>query len=529
MTPHRTPNTRSFPFPASRPPWLAPIRFASRRGVCLAFTLGIIGACLSEPVWAQANPGSMPLGGRSTLMGGTGVALGRDGASPFLNPATMNRISDTRLAFSVRFYRYTRATIEQLYRVPLARGQTHVEDIAQQSLSSVPSSFCAFITLSGLIPEEAAGLLKVVRGSSGRTKLGLCGATIEREEMSLSAAHRQLETNEGVTAANLDLERTWQRSSIGPSISYQMTDSLAVGASMSVVSTTALDRSSLSIVSASSAYDGQPAAFLHQTRASALDGMTTLGITYVWRSLTSGLSLRLPSVHFSDSLSATGFDQPPAAAASLRSGSGSFRAPLPPILTFGSGVDWSSTALEFDVATTFGSGLTFDGMLDEHSYSAGGTTLESRRLKSRIPGRSGVAFRLGGEWGFSESLSLLAGARYEPSRVTSSPTPYLLAPTDESFVGTSLGLGSYGRGTELLLGTELSYAWARIPISTPEVDGSGYLTTERHSWSALLVLSGSVGLSSVKQAWRNFDKLRHKRERAAPPKRSDDKGGDKPR
>ncbi|MEI9952284.1 MAG: hypothetical protein WDO74_25670 [Pseudomonadota bacterium] len=52
---------------------------------------------------AQANDRSSPLGGRSALMGNTGVALGRDGAAPFLNPATVVGIDDRRLAFSVNF------------------------------------------------------------------------------------------------------------------------------------------------------------------------------------------------------------------------------------------------------------------------------------------------------------------------------------------------------------------------------------------------------------------------------------------
>src|SRR5689334_14206697 len=52
---------------------------------------------------AQANDRSSPLGGRSALMGNTGVALGRDGAAPFLNPATVVAIDDRRLAFSVNF------------------------------------------------------------------------------------------------------------------------------------------------------------------------------------------------------------------------------------------------------------------------------------------------------------------------------------------------------------------------------------------------------------------------------------------
>jgi hypothetical protein len=42
----------------------------------------------TRAVAAQGNDLSAPTGGRSALMGNTGVALARDGAAPFYNPAT---------------------------------------------------------------------------------------------------------------------------------------------------------------------------------------------------------------------------------------------------------------------------------------------------------------------------------------------------------------------------------------------------------------------------------------------------------
>src|SRR5580698_1907633 len=56
---------------------------------------------------AQGNDRSAPTGGRSALMGNTGVALARDGAAPFINPATIVGIDDQRLAFSVNFFTYS--------------------------------------------------------------------------------------------------------------------------------------------------------------------------------------------------------------------------------------------------------------------------------------------------------------------------------------------------------------------------------------------------------------------------------------
>jgi hypothetical protein len=471
--------------------------------------LWVLAAALSaRAIVAQTNPGSTPLGGRSTLMGGTGVALGRDGTSPFLNPATMGRIGDTRLAFSVRFYRYTKSTVDSLIRIPTGGTELHVEDYEQEGVAGAPSSFCAFFTLSGLIPEEASGLLRVVRGTSGRTKLGLCGASLEREALGISAEHRHLLTSQGITVANLDYDRAWSRSVFGPSISYQISDTLTVGASMHVVSTAAHDRYGLAVLPEASGDASQPAVFLDETRASSRDGVTTLGVTYGWRTLTAGFSMRLPSIHFTDSARMTHFEQTGVSAPTLRAGSGSLQAPLPVVLALGTGVDGPESSLEFDVSTILGGLVAFETDLHERSYSGDALAARTRDVRSAARGRSRVAFRAGGEWALSRSLSVLGGARYEPSSVTPSEDAHGLAPADTSVLGTSIGIGSYGRGSELLVGGELSYGWARFGMTEPSLEGSGRTIAHQRFWSALLVLSGSVGLSSVKQTWQNLKELR---------------------
>src|SRR5215471_8877450 len=70
--------------------------------------LPLLPACallfFSATARAQGNYKSTPTGGRSALLGDTGIALGSDGSSPFLNPATIVRIHDANLAFSVSFF-----------------------------------------------------------------------------------------------------------------------------------------------------------------------------------------------------------------------------------------------------------------------------------------------------------------------------------------------------------------------------------------------------------------------------------------
>src|SRR5688572_7691287 len=53
---------------------------------------------------AQSNYRIAPIADRSQLLGGTGMAYGRDATAAFLNPATGVLVDDQRLSFSVNFY-----------------------------------------------------------------------------------------------------------------------------------------------------------------------------------------------------------------------------------------------------------------------------------------------------------------------------------------------------------------------------------------------------------------------------------------
>lgn len=429
--------------------------------------------------------------------------MGRDGSSPFLNPATMGRISDHRVAFSVHFYRYTAATVEGLVRAPdgAAEGPW---DIKQSSLSALPSSFCVFATLAGLIPEEARGAWRTVRGSSGRTKLGICGATLEREQLTLEAESRRVQGAEHSTWIAYNMNRTWQRQTLGPALSYQLTDRLTLGASLQVITTTAQqtwDLAAMTDEQASTSYS-------HHLKGSSVDGATTVGITWSQAPLWLGASLRLPSVAFSDSVRMTHFAQAASDRAQLSVGSGTFAAPLPPVLTLGTGLERDAYSLEFDFATTFGE----QAQISTHLFEQGQSELSPQPRTSRATIVSAVAFRAGAEWFLSPSLSLLAGARYEPRLVRDSldDATYGLAPVDRRRLAVSLGAGSYGKGSELAAGFELSHGWAKVPIVGSIGTDTTHVRANQRDTSLILVLTGSVGLSSVRQAYRNIKQLRPK-------------------
>src|SRR5579863_1578500 len=100
---------------------------------------------------AQSSFQSEPIGGRSALMGSTGVALGRDGAGPFLNPATITHIDDSGVAFSVNFYQFQLSHLDN-FRQPGAVDSSKYPGLSlpNPSLQSsrfdaLPSSLCLFL------------------------------------------------------------------------------------------------------------------------------------------------------------------------------------------------------------------------------------------------------------------------------------------------------------------------------------------------------------------------------------------------
>ena len=453
---------------------------------------------------AQSNTGDVPLGGRSTLLGGTGVALGRDGASPFLNPATMGRIADQRLAFSVHFYRYARTSVDDLIRAPHSLD-ARSSDVSQGAISIQPSSFCAFITLSGLIPEEAQGLWQTVRGNSGRTKLGLCGANIEREQYTLNAESRNFDDGTHHARVAYNLVHSWQRQSIGPSISYQLSKRLTLGATLQVITSSVSQSWDLAAL----VDNTEGHVYQHHLQGNAIDGVTTLGVTWVNRRLTLGVAARLPSVNVSNSARLTQYVSSPNTTPRLLAGKGTFEAPLMPNLSVGAGAEWEKTSFEFDVSTSFD---TSPGLRTTLTVTEG-EEAPSRKISSHDALRPTVAFRLGGERYLSPSLSVLAGARYEPANIRNgfAQPAFRLGPMNRNLVAGSVGFGSYGRGTEILLGFELSHSFGKMPIVSALNGDAAYAETRYGNTSLLVVLSGSVGLSAVKRTWQNLTELSPKK------------------
>jgi len=188
----------------------------------------------SASAHAQGNALSAPTGGRSALMGNTGVALARDGSAPFLNPATIVRINDNSLAFSVNFYSFG-ATSFVGWHQPAPVDTSHFGNVAlkETSISTngfrvLPSTLCLFFTIRGVTAEgsDDAGLHR------GRQKLAVCFGSTEFEDVLLPALAYQGSTPGGTTAQAQSIARSWNRFQAGPTYSISLSDDLAIGLSL---------------------------------------------------------------------------------------------------------------------------------------------------------------------------------------------------------------------------------------------------------------------------------------------------------
>ncbi len=171
---------------------------------------------LAPSARAQGNYRSAALGGRSALMGDTGIALGTDGAAPFLNPATTVQVQST-LAVSISFLTLDVQHASDWY----APGA----DVTRVSGNAIPSTLCFFFRLPRLYtPSDKSS-------DGGRQKLAACFGNTEIQSFDwVGQGFRTAGTPGAIETTSVHW--AWQRFVVGPSYAVNLTPALAVGASV---------------------------------------------------------------------------------------------------------------------------------------------------------------------------------------------------------------------------------------------------------------------------------------------------------
>ncbi|MEI9937519.1 MAG: hypothetical protein WDO69_09900 [Pseudomonadota bacterium] len=493
----------------------------------------IIGLILSGTTRAraQANDRSSPLGGRSALMGNTGVALGRDGAAPFLNPATIVGIDDRKLAFSVNFLALQTNHFKDWHQpssVDPRFGEVSIGDrsISSSRITTVPSTICLFLSLSALRDQEGTAKDDPTPWKGGHQKFAVCLATLESEDLVVPARSVHAATAAGTTAQDVSLLRKWNRVQVGPSYSAQVNDKFALGASLQVAYTTSSfiqDAASITSTIDGSAVQSSLGASANGT---SVDLTAILGATYQLGGVTYGASIQIPSLHLFGHYAATlhqTFDAATDSAATIASGSGSFRAKPPVRIAVGAGKAFDRLTVEGDASFTFGyhEGLASSMHVDNTStinHALTTSSFDATYTVSTLPTLNGA---IGGEYFMSPRLSVLGGLWTNLSpfgALKPEPAPSLgnLVQGRTHRLGLSLGLGSYGEGGELLLGTQLGYGWGQTIVANLYSVPNDWSVVSSSNFSALFILAGSTNLRAIKSVIEGVGKALTPEPAAAP-------------
>ena len=448
-------------------------------------------------------------------MGNTGVALGRDGAAPFLNPATVVGIDDRQIAFSVNFLALQINHFKDWHQpssVDPRFGEVSLGDrsISSTRITTVPSTICLFLSLSAL--KDGGGTAKddPTPWKGGRQKFAVCLATLESEDLVVPAHSVHAATGAGTTAQDVSLSRKWNRVQVGPSYSAQVNDKLALGASLQVASTSMSfiqDATSITSVIDGSAIQSSLGA---AGNGYSVDLTAILGATYQLGGVTFGASIQVPSLHLWGNYAATlhqTFDAATDSAATIARGSGNFRAKPPIRLAVGIGKAFERFTVEADASFTFGSreGVASSMQVDNTSTINNALTTSTFEATYTTRTLPTVNAALGGEYFMSRRLSVLGGlwTNLSPfAALSPEPAPSLgnLVQGRTHRLGLSLGLGSYGDGGELLFGTQLGYGWGQSIVANLYSVPNDWSVVSSNNFSALFILAGSTNLRAIKSA-----------------------------
>jgi hypothetical protein len=458
---------------------------------------------------AQGNALSAPTGGRSALMGNTGVALSRDGSAPFLNPATIVRINDNSLAFSVNFYTFATTSFTGWHQ-PAPVDTSHFGNVGLDGTSTstngfrfLPSTLCLFFTIRGMTAEgsDDGGMHR------GRQKLAVCFGSTEYEDIGMPALAFRGSTSLGSTAQTQSLTRNWNRFQGGPTYSISLSDDFAVGASLHGAYTSesfVLDSSSITSAAGGGAIQSALGAGVS---AHAFDFEAILGAAYHRGGVSLGASAQLPTLHVFGDYNATlhsNYGVAGTDTATLSSGSGNFSAPPPMRFSVGAGAEWQRVVVELDESLQVPV-ASIAASVNGATTSLTGTAATTTPLSAFYSVQQHTAWNtaLGAEYFVSKSFSLIGGASTSLTTLPAlSPTMSLgnLVQARSSSASASLGIGSYGGNADILIGAQLGYAWGESMAVNPYVLPNDWAVVDTRSYSVMLILAGATDLRAIGRA-----------------------------
>lgn len=478
-----------------------------------SFVLGVAALACSTNASAQATYRMAPVGGRTTLVGGTGLVWGHDSASAFLNPATTLNVDSSRLAFSVNFYNLSVVSSGSWYqpgnidrdRFGSVRRESNTA-LSTIDLDALPGSLCVFIEIRDV--PFLAWRTKQKLGEK-RARLGLCLASISYDQFTFNAEDYTQPTPQGVSRQAQNVRQSFRRVAVGPSYSMYVTDRLAFGASLHFSRT-----SHRSLFGATATTYGAPkgpitSSFYHFAHGDSQELTWTLGTFYrISPRQTVALTFEAPSIHLWGD-GGLNFHSTYAGADSETStvtANGDFRTKTPLRVALGTGIQERWGTAEVDVSYRPATSSVYTAGFSGAAVSVakdGSVTEVARRQTFGADALGSVSLGIGGEGFVSPRLSLLGGFSADASIVPKGALltdPLAYHQSRMHRVALSFGVGTHTEGGDLLFGLETSYGWGqRLAPNVYELPTS-LAVTDFHNFGFLFVLAGSTSFGNIKRA-----------------------------
>jgi hypothetical protein len=435
-------------------------------------------------------------------------------------------MDDSGVAFSVNFYSFQTTHLTSFHQPlpvgtpggPLSLPATSVDSSRADAL---PSTLCLFLDVGQPREAAASGHRK------GRRKLAGCIVTPERAHTSVTAQGYAGDSLGMHATQAVTIDESWNRVYVGPTYGVYLTDSLAVGASVWGVGTIASSTWSIGTLVQDASPGGHAFASAYDTAASAYSADLLASVGLLWHvgeHQLLGVSASTPSVHllghYQGTSDVTSVAQGGGSSV-LSTSDGNYEAPPPVRLSAGFGADMGRMHVEGDLTGYLPvANLANAGVNTTETRLAGGATTTSSVGRSlSVTGQPAVDAAVGVEWFLSPGFSLLAGASTDFSALSplaQSPAVGTLAESRMQRAAMSFGIGSYGDGSELLLGTQLAYGWGKSIAVDPYGAQPQLALVEQRSFGAMLVIAGGVSLTAFK---RTLQDLRTMVRLPVPPKK----------
>lgn len=443
---------------------------------------------------AQANYDGVLLGGRTSMMGGTAVARGSDGAVAFLNPAGLMRIPGESFSFSTFAVQSSMRTIQEPFD-PSGRLGFSESSVTEYDFRVLPNTFCLFLD----------GPSRDQESKRSRHKYGLCIADTENEDVFVVESMQGRASSAFLNATAQTTRVMFRRTSTAFAWGFEISPGTNIGTTVRFDNSRLIDHTSMT--TAASWEDAVEMQTLTQSRrSSSWDTSITVGVTHaVSRVMTLGASLTTMSQHL------LGFHDGSEAMAPRDGGTkilvqdrGDFRYNQPAILRLGVAFAWPNVNFELN-----GNFYGAQSELARTKFDRTETRIRNGELLLQTQSRGSIQenskpvvnLAAGLEAFIEPDFAIVAGVQTDFSglerRAEIRPADALFRQRKDS-VHVSLGTVSYGARGSLLLGFRGYYSAGEILMADPLSSEPRFLPQPLSELGLSFVVSGQISLAALR-------------------------------